>query len=439
MRWITIPSVLLSSLLILGCSRPLKVETVKVETRRLEVSFSERAETILRKDFPIHLPSSGRVSRITLEPGDPVRRGETLVTFDTLPLRTQVQAQQARTQAEELQLSALVDDSVEVQEARAALAHLNAIKAELVQMQSLKAAAVTELKNAKKESHRVHSLVAGGALPRHRIEDADLALDRAQANLAAQHSQQLALNARLKEAEVNTKAWTARIERRKRQADIQAKNVSVAQSLETSDAHQLKTSTITSPIDGVVLSREVRGPQDLPAGSLLLKLGRLADLEAICEVLSQDALLLKRGTPVSLDPGSGGKPLHGEVRLKEPLGFTKRSPLGVEQQRVRVRISLLDPPDDLGTGYELWARFIVNQKTAPSLPMSSFVHDQDGYYVWAVKRGRLSRIPVDVGIRSEAEWEVKGLKLESNDTIVVNPNEQLIDGQQVQSLLQALP
>ena len=50
-----------------GCSEPPLVKTVKAENHRLEVSFTERAETLLREDYPIAMPVNGRIGRIDLE------------------------------------------------------------------------------------------------------------------------------------------------------------------------------------------------------------------------------------------------------------------------------------------------------------------------------------------------------------------------------------
>lgn len=413
-----------------GCSKPLEVEVVPVETRRLEVSFSERAETMLRRDFPVSLPVSGRIGRIELEPGDRVRKGETLVSFDRVPMSAEVQAQSARVQAQQLQQVAMADFTVESSEAEAARRRLDAVRAEASRMGPMIAAAQTELANAQKELARVTSLVANGALPSSRTESAQLVVDQAQAALSSRRSETTMLKAREAEAVASVTSWQARQVRRQTEAAAQGAAVSEAQSMQQRGAYELAQTQVLSPIDGTVLSREVRGPQELPAGTLLLKLGRLEDLEAICDVLSQDALRLHRGTPVILDPGSS-KPLHGEVRLKEPQGFTKRSSLGVEQQRVRVRIGLLDPPEDLGTGYELWARFLITQKTAPSLPASCFVRQGEGYLVWAVRGKVLARVPVEVGSKGDTHWEVLGSALKEGDQVIRTPGEGLVDGSEV--------
>ncbi len=418
------------ALLLGGCSKPLEVEVVPVETRRLEVSFSERAETMLRRDFPVSLPTTGRIGRIDLEPGDRVRKGETLASFDRVPISSDVEAQAARVESQRLQQQALSDSSVEFSETEGARRRLQAVKAEKARIGPLIAASQTEVSNAEKELARVTALVSSGALPSSRTETAQLALDQARANLSSRQAESVVLQARESEAAASVSSWQARLSRRQTEAAAQRATVTEARTLQSKGEHELAQAQIVSPIDGVVLSREVRGPQELAAGTLLLKLGRIEDLEAICDVLSQDALKLQRGTPVLLDPGSE-KPLHGEVRLKEPQGFTKRSSLGVEQQRVRVRIGLLDPPEDLGTGYELWARFVTDQKTAPSLPASCFVRQGDGYVVWTVRGKVLSRLAVEVGTKGDSHWEVVGSALKEGDRVVRTPGEGLVEGLEV--------
>ena len=59
-------------------------------------------------------------------------------------------------------------------------------------------------------------------------------------------------------------------------------------------------STMTSPIDGTVLRREVPDERYLAAGAVLLELGRLDDLEVEAEILTQDAVRLMPGQPVAV-------------------------------------------------------------------------------------------------------------------------------------------
>ena len=68
----------------------------------------------------------------------------------------------------------------------------------------------------------------------------------------------------------------------------------------------------------------------LPAGELLLEVGRPEDLQIEVEVLSQEAVDITPGDPVAIIvPTVRHEPLRGMVSRVEPRGFTKVSSLGV--------------------------------------------------------------------------------------------------------------
>jgi HlyD family secretion protein len=426
--------ILLFVFLVTGCSEKLVVITTQAETHRLEVSFTERAETVLRKEYPVSMPVSGRIERIELEVGDRVSKGETLVRIDQVPARQEVEALQAAVDITRTRQQIGFDTSVEQAEVTRAQRAVQTVLARSRQMDPLVAAARTALANAYKEQERVKNLVQGGALPSQEEERALLAVEQAEATLSARESERSALVQELAQAQATVSSAKAALQRKLMEARAQSSNIAEAEVREEQAQYNLSKSAILSPIDGLVLTRLERGPVELPAGTPLLTLGRLQDLEVECDVLSQDALRISRGTTVFLDAGSAfSENLKGEVRLKEPQGFTKRSSLGVEQQRVKVQIGIVDPPKDLGAGYELWARFLVDQKTALTLPQSCFVRDKQKYFVWKVSNGKLERTVVEVGTKGDELWELVGTSIKAGDDIVLTPSDQLVDGLEVES------
>ena len=415
-----------------GCSEPPEVSVITAKNRRLEVSFTERAETILRQDYPISMPVSGRVERIDLEVGDRVREDEVLANIDVIPTRQEIEAREQGVEAGRARQRITSDTSVERMELVRAQKRVQSLAAEKARLKPATAAARLALENARKEKIRITNLVAGGALATRDQEQADLAFERAGAELSARLAEQKVLSAQLAEAQAGVDAVQAQLQRKVMEADSQSATIAQSETRRAQAEYTLKRSQILSPISGVVLARHERGPKEIPAGTPLLTLGRLEDLEAECDVLSQDALKLHRGTPVFLDAGSAfPEPLKGEVRLKEPRGFTKRSSLGVEQQRVKVRIGLLNPPDDLGAGYELWARFQLAEKTALSLPRSCFVRFGTEYKVWKVNNNSLELVSVEVGTKGNNFWEVTGSVLAEGDQVVKNPTDDLTESLEV--------
>jgi len=402
------------------------VKTVKADNHRLEVSFTERAETLLRQDFPVSMPVAGRISRIDLEVGDPVRKGELLARIDVIPTQQEIEALRAGVEMTTSRRELTADISVEQAELIQANKRVESILAETARIQPAIDAATTALSNAQTEQARVDRLIAAGALPGRDAEATRLATDQAESVLAARKAEAEILTARLAEARAGAASVQARLNKRLAEAKSQAAQVSEALARKSQADYTLQKSRVVSPIDGVVLARFERGPKELPAGAPLLSLGRLQDLEAECEVLSQDALRISRGTPVFLDAGVAfSEPIRGEVRLKEPLGFTKRSSLGVEQQRVRVRIGLIDPPRGLGAGYELWARFQLREKTTLSLPRSCFVRFGQEYRVWRVTGDKLELVTAEIGLKGNNYWELLGTTIEAGDLVVSKPSDEL--------------
>jgi HlyD family secretion protein len=196
--------------------------------------------------------------------------------------------------------------------------------------------------------------------------------------------------------------------------------------------HDLKLTEIRSPVDGVVLERRDKGDRYLAAGEPLLLVGNLDDMEVVADVLTQDALRLAPGSSVSLEPASGRKPIPGNVKRIEPAGFTKLSSLGVEEQRVKVIVSVEGPRRGLGVGYRLQARFFTGEKTnALIVPRFSVLQAPDrSFYVFKVEDGSLKKQPVKLGLRSDLQLEiVEGLS--ENDLIAARPSSSMEDGMKV--------
>src|SRR6266850_1955625 len=112
MRWLRSPS-LLAGLVLVGAlvsvalwPSSVAVDLSRVERGSMRTTIDEEGETRVRERFVVSAPVAGRVLRIELEPGDRVRRGETvLATFlpaapAPLDVRTRAEAEAAEAAAE---------------------------------------------------------------------------------------------------------------------------------------------------------------------------------------------------------------------------------------------------------------------------------------------------------------------------------------------------
>lgn len=159
----------------------------------------------------------------------------------------------------------------------------------------------------------------------------------------------------------------------------------------------LARAQINSPVSGVVLQRYQTRRQFLPAGTPLLTIGRLQEMEITAEVLTERATRISSGDPVeSFGQGVPDGPLTGEVVRVNPAGFKKISSLGVEQQRVKVTIKPDRLPPELGVEFRVHVRIFHDQATdALILPRTCLFRGEDGgWQVLVVRDGRTELRPV---------------------------------------------
>jgi len=185
---------------------------------------------------------------------------------------------------------------------------------------------------------------------------------------------------------------------------------------------------VRAPVAGKVLRVFEKSERVVPAGTPLIELGDPASIEVVVDVLSSDAVRVRPGAPMLLDDGSGLPPLAGQVHRIEPSGFTKVSPLGVEEQRVNVIGRFLEPPRRLGDRYRVEAGIVAWQ--APDVlkvPVGALFRTGRGWCVFVVGSGRARLQAVRVDHWSAAEAEVLA-GLSAGEKVVLHPGDSVKEG-----------
>jgi len=119
---------------------------------------------------------------------------------------------------------------------------------------------------------------------------------------------------------------------------------------------------ILAPVGGYVLNVYEESARVVTPGLAIMEIEDPQDLEAEIELLSSDAEGVAPGADVSIEHWGGDRPLRGRVSLVEPGAFTKVSALGVEEQRVKVRVDFhvsAPPGRELGDRYRVEARIVT--------------------------------------------------------------------------------
>ena len=390
---------------------PVDVDLATVERGLLRVTVDEDGKTRIREKYVVSAPLVGRLLRINMDAGDPVNAGKTLLATieprdpELLDARTVAQAE-ARVKAAEATLKKV---EPQLEEIRVAQAYAEAEMTRTRQAARSNAVSKSELEQAellyRQRSEELRSM-------RIQREIAEFELEQAEAAL---------LRTRPRENGFNDPSPPANPPDR-----------------QSSDADQVATNgnggwtfTIYSPIDGRVLRVFQESAAVVTAGTPLLELGDPLDLEAEIDVLSRDAVKIEPGAMVFLEHWGGDRPLHGQVRLVEPSGFTKISTLGVEEQRVNVIVDLVDAPEErttLGDGFRVEARIVIDEAAdVLKVPTSALFRVGDRSAVFRVNDEVAHRQLVTVRRQNGLEAEViEGLA--AGDRVIIHPSDQVEDG-----------
>ncbi len=362
---------------------PLPVEVGRVSRGPLQVTIDQEGETRVQDRFVLSSPVIGRLTRVDLDDGDPIRKGQIVARIDPVPLN----------QREREEVYARV-------EAAAAALRLATAR---------EAHAREDREQARRDRERAERLSKEGVISVQVLEQSRNADVTANDELnAARYSVQVAAS-----------------EEKVARAGLV--------SVDTGPGKPRPLIELRSPISGRVLRVVEKSERVVPVGTPILILGEPGQMEIVADVLSTDAVKIRPGAPVLLDGWGGDHPLRARVRLVEPYGFTKVSALGVEEQRVNVISDFVDPPGPLGDGYRVEAHILIwASENALKMPLSAVFRRGQGWSAFVIAAGRAMMKNVEIGHRNESEVEILS-GLAEGDQIILHPPNQLTDSMRVRA------
>lgn len=385
----SLPVVLVAGFALALRPDPFPVDVATVGRGPLRVTVDEEGETRVRDRFVVSAPFTGRILRIELEPGEPVRAGGVLAVLR--PAESNLLDARSRASSE-----------ARVRTAEAALGRARADRER----------ARAELRFAQSDLKRADTLGKQGIVSGEEVEVAQLAVETRQETLKA-----------------------AEFEIQVAQSELSAARAGLLEAGQGGGGGAGGEYQVRSPVDGTVLRRLRESETVVPAGEPLMEVGDPASLEIVADLLSTDAARLRPGQPVEIEHWGGGKALAGRVRRVEPSGFLKISALGVEEQRVNVIIDLAGSPEErrgLGDGFRVEVRVVVwDSPDAIQVPTSALFRDEQGWAAFVLENGKAVRRRVEVGPQSDrAAAVLSGLR--EGEKVIIHPSADVTDGVEVE-------
>ncbi|MCW8928647.1 MAG: HlyD family efflux transporter periplasmic adaptor subunit [Gammaproteobacteria bacterium] len=373
-------------------SKPITVDSAKVAYKPMKVIFEEEGKTRVIDRYVVTAPIDAYMQRITLNIGDTVQKGQSLLTLEPLPssiLDPRSRSQSVASLGATKELENIIQEMTEAAKADKELADITFHRSS--QLYEDKVIAQYEMDIAKAEKRRADAVYRASQF----------------GNVFTQYLTQMSRSA-----------------------------------LDFEDVRQMNDDqrkfNVTSISNGQVLKIADKSERVISMGEVLIEIGDIKRLEIESDVLSSLAIKLKSGMPVEISRWGGKQILHGIIQRIEPSGFTKLSALGVEEQRVKVIIKMDSErdsksimPSGLKDGFRVVARFVVWQsdKNVLQIPNSALFKDRvdEQWAVYVIKDNYLQKRNIKIGHKNNLMVEViEGLK--ENEQLVSYLSNDLKEG-----------
>lgn len=354
---------------------PVEVETSPVTRAPLTVWVEAEGEARIREVVVVSAPITGLLQRITLHAGDEVVAGQTVARIG--PVAPALLDARARAVAEA--------------GAAAAAAAVDLARSQLEQAEAALDFAVTE-------ADRARALFDRAALSQRVLDDAILARRTAEAAGAS-----------------------ARANLAVREQELQSARAVLDGGAPS--AGQTCCVDVTVPVAGRILRVLTEDEHVVQAGTPLMETGDTRDIEIVAHVLSRDAVGIAPGAAATI-LGWGGPDLPASVAQVEPSATTRISALGIEEQRVEVRLALRDdPPPLLGHGFRTTARIAVWHKDdVLTVPVQALFRSGADWAVYVVADGRAALRKLALGQRNDMAAQVLD-GLAEGETVILHPGD----------------
>lgn len=307
----------------------------------------------------IKAKTSGSIAEILVKEGDRVKKGDLLARIDSPQLTFDLKRGK-------------VDLSAAAAQGGTAAPQLEALKAQA-------AAISADLGMARQDAARQEKLLAGGAVATAEVDRAKARVAQLEATLAANEAQQKALR-----------------------IDLSANAQRQAAQVKTLES-RLADTEVRSPMDGVVLVKQVELGEVVSVNQALFKIGDTARL--VLEVSVDEADVARVHEPGVEKPGSTvAVSLYAfpkqvfAGKVFEILPDANR-----ERKSFLAKVRLDEPPQGLRSGMSGEVNIVIGQK--PGVLLAPSESEADGA-VWVVDGGRVKKQPVKVGIRDLLRAEI---------------------------------
>lgn len=237
-----------------------------------------------------------------------------------------------------------------------------------------------------------------------------------------------------KEAKEQLSAEIEQLNMEKKLADLELKQVLLQKDALVKRQEELQ---VISQMDGTVLSVNNQAMSTLAGSNQepVIYIGNLGVMVATGVLSEYDTLKVSAGQKVTLTSDAApGEKYEGEVLKISAIPKESSVVIQGESQAVQypVTVKVNSANIKLKPGFQLIMEIETEKKNSLVIPVQALSSEGDQSFVYIVKDHKAHRQKVQAGVTSGDKVEIiKGLKV--NDTVIVDPGDELTEGMEVRT------
>ena len=375
-------------------NKPIEIKTSTIKKQSLIRSFKESGKIKSNDEIIVTPKYNARINYIVKE-GDRVSKGDLLLELNNVELSAKKNALNA-------QIGSLSGQR-----------EMSKVKIYDSQLKTLDIGinlAKQQLEELKDDRDKYKELYDSGAVAFTDYDKIKRAYDSAKKNLELKENEKKVLLDTAKEKSGTTQYYDSQ----KQGINAQIQEID----------NNLAYSRVYASSDAIVTKAMGKVGGFANASMQILELSPSNDIIVLCSVLSSDALALKENQKVKIlqNVGEDTYEKSGKIINIAKYAKTKISSLGLEEQRVDVKIAM-DNMDKIIVGADIDVVFeSMHIDNILSVAKSSVFEDEKNKYVWKLEKDTLKKTKLEIGRQSDYDYEVlSGLK--EGDIIAIDAND----------------
>lgn len=378
----------------------LLVETVKIVKEDIESRVLTTGEVFAIDKMNVTSDVSGKILEIPVKNGQKVSAGDILVKLDESEINYQLQQAEIKLGIEKDVLEQLTkNDKLDLE-----IAFYN-----------------TEIQynEARNSYNQIKELYEAGAASRNDL------------NLSKNRMDQLYNTYVLAKKNLESAENASQITIQKKQLELS--QLSVNKLLQEKNKYAIK-----SPMDGIVVEIAIDEGEMLSLGMPMMVIMDTSKLEIVTNISEYDVRKISIGDPVKITGDAiEGQEYEGRVKYIAPTAISLSTGQGKETV-VEVKIEVNSQNTALKPGFSTTVDILTEtKKNTLVVPYEALFTAKDGQkLIFTMIDGLAKAHEVRTGLESDLVVEVIGEDIAENDRVILNPTENLKDGDPVKELIE---